>query len=316
MAKKQRMAGAIGNKTWIVLFIALIISTIFVISTFFYSYEDLGNPGYDDGITRFNELEKANGIVTNIWIHETSRLDTLKEKNIKYLFVDIGDTDSKGKIDTDPKEIEKFLRFVESYEREKEYDFILLPYSEVNTQVYEINSFEFQFNFVDSYVNLAEQGFDGVLIDIEYVPKEEQKSYLKILDLFSEKLDDNSIISAYVSGIDDNPNYWSWSPEFLEAVAKRVDLIEFGSYDTEIENLEEYQEHVREQIKKVTEKQWDSNFLFTAPTHKSSPETLRNSLEVYKEEIGKSGEGPFIGIAIFAEWTTDNSEWETFGKYI
>src|SRR3990167_1573833 len=105
----------------------------------------------------------------NIWILEDERLNVLKESGVKYLFVDVGDTNINGQIETPEKEIRDFITNLNSYESANSYDFTILPYSEINTYTYDIESEEFQDNFIADYLNLIKLGFDGVYLDIEPV---------------------------------------------------------------------------------------------------------------------------------------------------
>ena len=70
-------------------------------------------------------LENKNSIVTNIWLHEESKLNILKENKIKYLFVDIGDTSNLGFIKTPESNIKSFLNFINKFEKKNNYDFAL-----------------------------------------------------------------------------------------------------------------------------------------------------------------------------------------------
>ena len=287
---------------------------ILILVIFFYPTESHENNKYTPGEIRFRSLEETGGVVTNIWMRGTSKLDQLKENNMRYLMVDIGPTNRNGKISTERKEIEEFLAFVDSYEKENNYDFMVLPYSEINTNVYDINSFVFQTNFINDYVSLVELGFGGVLIDIEYVPENREESYLKILDSLAEKIPEDSLISAYVIGINEEPNSWEWSPEFFEAVANRTNFVALSSYDTEIQDSEEYKLHLEEELEYILGKEWNTYFMYMVPTHKQWPETLTNALEIFDSKT-KEQENQFIGIGVFAEWTTDNSEWSFLKNY-
>jgi len=311
--KKKKKRNYLQWKT-LTLFLLLLI--LFLIIILLVSLENVNEEEiYTPGEIRTHELEKGNGMVTNIWLHEEFRLDKLRENNMKYLFVDVGNTNKKGVLETESEEIEEFLNFIEEYENRKNYNFILLAYSEINTNDYDINSLDFQDNFIDDYVYLVNIGFEGILIDIEYVPKDRAESYLKITDSLVEKLPDEAIVSAYVVGVDENPSHWDWTPEFFEAVSNRVDLIEFGSYDTGIIILNKYKKHVEAQVDWIASQKWNSYFIITIPTHKGFPETIDNALDSFDSGISKHSNNQFIGAAIFAEWTIDESEWEIFENW-
>ena len=75
-------------------------------------------------------VENSNGIITNIWLEGNGKLDNFKKNNIIYLFVDVGNIDDKGNLLTSDEEINNFIDFINSYEENNNYDFILLPYTE------------------------------------------------------------------------------------------------------------------------------------------------------------------------------------------
>ena len=247
-----------------------------------------------------------NGAVVNIWLHGEERLDVLRENRMKYLFVDVGDTSWNGKLQTEEKEIVRFLEMIRIYEEETGHDFVLLPYSEINTYVYDITSKEFQNIFVEDYSRLEALGFDGIYIDIEPVRSSVVEDYL---DLVSEVAGKSSFVGVYSGSLGEESD-WDWSPGLFKSVSTRVDLIFVPGYDTGIESEEEYQEHIKNQIEAVSNLNLNSILLLGVPTHKSMPETIKNSLEVFSEDKKE-----FDGVAIFSEWTADGSEWEIFGEH-
>ncbi len=110
-------------------------------------------------------LSRSNGIVTNIWIEGEDRLDKLRNNNIKYLFVDVGGTSKDGSITTPKEEILSFLQVIDDYQSKHNYNFTLLAYSEVMATEYSLDA-AFKKNFVQTYSDLVELGFHGLLVDI------------------------------------------------------------------------------------------------------------------------------------------------------
>ncbi len=262
-------------------------------------------------------LEPGSCTVVNIWIDSFSRLDVLKDHNIKYLFVDIGDTDKNGKIKTPENEITSFLSFISSYEKAKGYSFILLPYSEVNSAYYDIDSRVFQDNFIRSYAHLDSLGFDGLLIDIENINPGQRQSYISLLNSLRNNLPKNAIISVYAGALVDNiSSDWEWDYSFYESVSSHVDLVSASSYDSNAKNADDYKEYVSDQVDRITSGNFSSYFFFAVPTHKDYPETIENSLLAYTESIKKHPKNNFLGLCVFAEWTADDKEWFVFEKYI
>ncbi len=261
------------------------------------------------------KLANGNGIVTNIWLDDPSRLDKLKEHNIKYLFVDVGNTKQNGKIETSKKEITHFLNFVNQYEQENNHDFILLPYSEINAYIYDIDSIFIE-NFIMDYTNLVSTGFDGLLVDIEPIPFNKRDAYIDLLEKLDALLPNDAIISVYAGSLQDSQNEWEWSYAFYKEVSKKVDLISIPGYDLDLSSKEEYQDYIKEQIRKISSLNWSSSFLLAVPTHKEFPETIENALDAYRSEISKYPTNDFIGICVFAEWTTTENEWNKFKTFM
>lgn len=258
-----------------------------------------------------SKVINADGIVTNIWLDNSSKLDTIMNNGIKYLFVDVGDTLSDGSLESSTNE---FLAFVKQYEINNNYDFILMAYSEVNTYTHPLSE-EFLDKYVEEYTYLCNIGFDGMLVDIEPVKFQDRDIYIKMLINLKEKLPNNKIISVYSGALIDSDNEWEWNKSFFEAVANRADIIVIPSYDAEFKNNEEYEAYLRNQISTISSSNFKTKFLYGVPTHKPYPEDMNISLSVYKDELKKHKNNPFIGVSIFSEWTMQQKDWETYANY-
>ena len=255
-----------------------------------------------------------NGIVTNIWLQDNSKLDIIRKNRIRYLFVDVGDINKTGKTGNE-EEIMEFLRFIKDYESKNSYYFALIAYTEINTYNYDLNE-EFIQNYIEDSKKLVSLGFDGILVDIEPVRFGLREKYLALLRELKERLPENSLLSAYAGTIsNDKNNEWEWEHDFYRKVSDRVDIVSMQGYDTDIKNKEDYKNFIKSQVKEICKRQWNSLFLLGVPTHKQEPETIENALEAFGEEIKKCPSNKFLGVNIFAEWTTDKNEWKIFKKY-
>ncbi|MEM3113232.1 MAG: hypothetical protein QXI33_02295 [Candidatus Pacearchaeota archaeon] len=259
----------------------------------------------------YSNQKNSNGIVTNIWFHDKEKLNLFKNNNIRYLFVDVGNIDSNGNLLTKNPEIREFIDFIENYEEKNNYDFILLPYTEVILENYEFNEI-FQDNLAQTYYYLSVSGFDGAHVDIEAIPIEKRDEYINFIELLRGKMR-NKIISVYPGLISEDQNEWEWNLEFYHKVYEIVDLITIGSYDTGLKD-NEYRTYIKDQINTINAN-FEGKFMFIAPTHKEYPETIDNSLFIFKSNYKNSEKSAFIGIGMFAEWTTDEEEWKVFEKY-
>ena len=290
--------------------LSLIVVIIFFLWTSSPDKSPLQSNIYEQKITRpLLNLEGKNGIITNIWFRNKNQLDVFVSNDMKYLFVDVGDIEKNGKLITPDKEITDFIDFIKDYEKEKDYDFILLPYNEIILEDYDFSS-AFRKNVIENHVLLVELGFDGAHVDIEAIPFNQRADYLNFLEELSKNTGKDKILTVYAGTLNEEPNIWGWEPDFFNAVSNRVDIILTQGYDFGKISKKDYQEYLTEQIKELSSKQWNSRILFTLPTHKIYPETLENALEVFSKNSNK-----FDGIAIFAEWTTSESEWKMIEHY-
>lgn len=262
-------------------------------------------------------LAERNGMVINIWISGRERLDNLRNNNIKYLFVDIGDTSTDGRIMTPREDIIQFVRLIESYEKQHGYDFMILPYSEINTYLYRLDR-RFRENFIKDYRELMSLGFDGIYVDIEPVRRGREQDYLEFLREVSIVCFKGTVLGVYAGSLsdseagDERDNEWQWPLSFYQRVAEVADLICVPGYDFNLRSKVAYQASIRKQVESLCAINLPCQLMLTVPTHKREPETLRNALTAYNSEIKKHSKHQFIGVCVFAEWTTIPEEWNAF----
>lgn len=254
----------------------------------------------------------GDGIVTNIWIEE-SKLDILKSHGIRYLFVDVGDTGRDGLLLTPENEITDFLAMIKAYEAGNGYDFVLLPYSEINTEVYSVTG-KFMENFVTDYIHLNELGFDGVYVDIEPVKFEMRNDYLNLLKNLKARLP-SAILGVYSGSLEESENEYEWNYSFFNDVSGIVDFIVIPGYDTQLTGEIDYEDYIITQTKRIASQNWNSYFFMGVPTHKDYPETLINAMQSYSDELGNYPDNQFLGVSIFSEWTITSAGWEAFERY-
>lgn len=298
----------------VVIILVMVISASIIM--YFFSNNNPDTSGeskkeYEKKITRpYFEIEKSNGIVTNIWFRDEKILDNLVKHNMKYLFVDVGDINKDGRLMTFEVELQKFISFINNYEEKNKFDFILLPYNEVIVGKYDFSSEKFRNNLIKNYIEMIQVGFDGAYIDVEAIPMEQRETFLLFLEDIGKEIGKNKTLAAYAGALNDDPNEWEWEPNFYEAVSDRIDIILIQSYDFGLNNKEKYQNYLTEQINFISELELNANLFATLPTHKSYPETLENAIEIYSQK-----KDIFVGSVIFAEWKTSDEEWKIFEKY-
>src|SRR3989344_7757340 len=288
--------------------------------------QDNGNGGSDNPVVtdssliRYNKISSGyNGMIVNVWLEDKQILDKMRDNNIKYLFVDVGDTAKNGKLKTSEEDIEHFLDKIRSYESANNFDFVLLPYSEIMLTDYDLTSSGFEDNFVNDYNRLIEMGFDGIHVDIEAIPSEQREDYLRLLERLGREVPKNKFVSVYPGTIaveGETNSVWVWSLNYYQQVADRADIVSVSGYDSGSESEQEYNDYLNEQINAILSREWNTNLFFTVPTHKSAPETLDNSFEAYSDALDSANDNPFTGISVFAEWTTDDNEWRKISNFI
>ena len=300
-----------------IIFLYLLLVFFFIYYFLFYkspyTEKEISSTSEEKNLINSSKIFKENGIVTNIWVSKED-LDKIKKHNIKYLFVDIGDTSLDGTIKTSQNEIEQFLEMISLYETKNDYNFIILPYSEINTNNYFIDD-TFEINFINDYRTLLSKGFDGVYVDIE--PVKDETKFL----FFLEKLKDSfphKIIGVYSGGVGNhNSNEWEWDLEYFTQVSKFSDIIVIPGYDTDIDNTKDYYTHITNQIKSINSLFIKNNteIYYGIPSHKKSPELINNTLFIYSSNKSHKN-GKFNGVVVFAEWTMDEEEWDIFRKIV
>jgi Polysaccharide deacetylase len=278
---------------------------------------ELGQERHGGRLKPSTRLDPGNGAVINIWISGQARLDNLRNHRIRYLFVDVGDTNRGGKIETPIAEIIQFLSMIKSYEKQHAYDFVMLPYSEINTSHCQLDH-TFRENFVADYKRLMALGFDGIYVDVEPVRSSLRADYLEFLNELSAICPEPAILGVYAGSVFDprsgqeEINEWQWSVGLYRDVSSLVDLIVVPGYDFKLRSRKEYTRSIRKQISLLSSEVLNCRLMFAVPTHKPEPETIGNALAAYKLEISRRPRHQFIGVCIFAEWTTIPEEWNVF----
>jgi len=302
----------------IVLLLIVIMASLFIIK--FIESKNNGEVTTEQIIRPVKNLEKMDGVVTNIWLDNPAKLDNLRNLGVKYLIVDVGGTNSNGKLETSEEEIKSFLDFINIYEQEKNYNFIILPYSEINTYNYDIDSEGFLQNMIDDYKTLVIMGFDGVFVDIEPIQFIQREKYLQFLYGLSKTFDEDIIIAVYAGHLGSSfDNEWEWNQEYYKRVGNLVDLISVPAYDLDFNNAQDYKSDVKNKIRELNSLGLNAKLFLGVPTHNPDPETIENALNALSVELTllklQRANNSFIGVIIFAEWTTSQEEWKIFKSF-
>jgi hypothetical protein len=176
---------------------------------------------------------------------------------------------------------------------------------------------------------LVDEGFDGVHLDIEPVD-DGNDEFLSLLQAVRTAVGEKALLS--VSAIRPGPlrllfapNFF-WTADYYARIADAADQVVLMTYDTGIPTASLYRRYLAYAARSVTGEMVRSKararVLVGIPTydetgfmHRAGVETPENALfGVVAGLRGLGGGGTFEGVAIYAEWTTDDSEWQTYER--
>ena len=177
---------------------------------------------------------------------------------------------------------------------------------------------------------LVDEGFDGVHVNVEPVD-DGNVEFLALLRALRTAVGDDHVLSVAAIrpaplGLPRAPNF-AWSPDYYGRVAGVVDQIVIMAYDTALPTPSLYRRYVRWAARSVAgaldASGSDARVLMGIPTyepygfmHRRGVETPENALVgVVAGLRGLGAGGTFEGVALYAEWTTDESEWLVYERY-
>jgi hypothetical protein len=176
---------------------------------------------------------------------------------------------------------------------------------------------------------LVDEGFDGVHLDVEPVD-DGNDEYLALLRAMRTAVGTGHVLSVSAIrpapvGLPRAPNF-AWSPDYYARVAATVDQLVIMAYDTALPTAALYQRYVRWAARSVAgaldASGSEARVLMGVPTyepytlmHRRGVETPENSLAgVVAGLRGLGAGGTFEGVALYAEWTTDEAEWAAYER--
>jgi hypothetical protein len=177
---------------------------------------------------------------------------------------------------------------------------------------------------------LVDEGFDGVHLNVEPVD-DGNDEYLALLRALRTAVGPGRVLSVSAIrpapvGLPRAPNF-AWSPAYYARVAAIVDQIVIMAYDTALPTAFLYRRYVRWAARSVAGALYasgsEARVLMGVPTyepysfmHRRGVETPENALAgVVAGLRGLGAGGTFEGIALYAEWTTDEAEWAAYERH-
>jgi hypothetical protein len=177
---------------------------------------------------------------------------------------------------------------------------------------------------------LVDEGFDGVHLNVEPVD-DDNVEFLALLRALRTAVGEDHVLSLAAIrpapvGLSRAPNF-AWNPDYYARVAAIVDQIVIMAYDTALPTPSLYRRYVRWAARSVAgaldASGSNARVLMGIPTyepfgfmHRRGVETPENALVgVVAGLRGLGAGGTFEGVALYAEWTTDEAEWRVYERY-
>jgi hypothetical protein len=174
---------------------------------------------------------------------------------------------------------------------------------------------------------LMDEGFDGIHVNVEPVPDGDDE-FLSLLRALRTAIGSGILsVSATRPGpfaLPMAPNFF-WSPDYYRRVAAEADQLVVMAYDTALPTPSLYRRYLAYAASATTRNlahAGRTRVLFGIPTydgtglmHRADVENPENALAGLVAGLrGVGGGGTFEGVALYAEWTTDDAEWETYER--
>ena len=248
-------------------------------------------------------------------------LETFANRGIRYAFLHVGPVKPDGSIEDQPGPL---LTQVISETPEV----VWLAWLGARVEQLSLESSSFQAGLAQTIGTLKDAGFQGVHFDFEPL-RDDHPGYLDVLEGVRSQFGTDLMISqatprAGPFGVSIGPLTGSfWSEHFYRETMKRSDQTVVMAYDTGLDFTKGYVAFVKHQTQLVGE--WACSveghqFLIGVPSYEDVPTYSDPRVEnLHTAALGVRSaleENPrpecFSGVAIYAYWVTDPSEWATF----
>jgi len=194
----------------------------------------------------------------------------------------------------------------------------------------ELNDLAQRQRIVAEVRGLVDEGFDGVHVNVEPVD-DDNVEFLALLRALRTAVGEHRLLSVAATrpapvGLPRAPNF-AWSPDYYARVAAIVDQLVIMAYDTALPTSSLYRRYVSWAARSVAGALDSSGsktrVLMGIPTyepysfmHRRGVETPENALAgVVAGLRGLGAGGTFEGVAIYAEWTTDEKDWRAYERH-
>ena len=262
-------------------------------------------------------------------------LSRLRSRGIAYAYPHVIPFDAEGRL---PRHDREQMRAFLATARRVAPDLRVLPwigglrkgYKRQRPGTVELGDLTQRQRMVAEARGLVDEGFDGVHLNVEPVD-DGNDEYLALLRALRTAVGPGHLLSVSAIrpapvGLPRAPNF-AWSPDYYARVAATVDQIVIMAYDTALPTPSLYRRYVRWAARSVAgaldASGSEARVLMGVPTyepygfmHRRGVETPENALlGVVAGLRGLGAGGTFEGVALYAEWTTDEAEWAAYERY-
>lgn len=176
---------------------------------------------------------------------------------------------------------------------------------------------------------LVDEGFHGIHLNVEPLD-DGNLEFLALLRALRTAIGPEHLLSVSTTrpgpvSIPVAPNFF-WTPEYYARVAALADQMALMTYDTALFTPSLYRRYVAYAAASVTgtvvESGGRARVLIGVPSypetglmHRGGVETVENALLGTVAGLrGLGGGGTFEGVAVYAEWTTEEPEWRVYDR--
>jgi len=250
---------------------------------------------------------------------------TLERNGVRYAFVHVGPVTADGGLDDEPGEMLSQLHDAVP-------EVMLLAWLGARVEKVDLHDAAWRRAVIASLHRLHDQGFDGVHFDLEPM-RDHEPGYLELLEAVRAEFGTSFFLSQATPrsapfGLSLGPLKRSfWSGAYYRKVMERADQTVLMAYDTRLTFARGYVEFVRHQSRLLID--WareipNHQLLIGVPSYEDVPlysdpniENLRTAALGVRAALESYDETPacFRGVAVYANWVTDEDEWRDFHRY-
>ncbi len=251
--------------------------------------------------------------------------ETVARHGIRYVYIHVGPVQPDGTIEDSPSPLLGRLMA-------RSPEVIHLAWLGALTGKLNLEDPQWLEHFLETAERMMAAGFDGIHLDFEPL-LDHHPGYLDLLSALKKRLGPDAILSHATRrsgpfGISlGYMDRYFWSGDFYRKTMARTDQTVLMGYDTSLGTTEHYLAFIGHQTRLLT--RWGSAFpghqvLIGIPSYEegstaSDPlvENLAHGALGVRRGLEKEGTdgGAFTGVAVYANWVTDQREWEDFRHF-